>query len=135
MLGRPTNWLDAVTSQVALAPISMDGVKRLRDKPAFVDEPSIPGPYKLATAPSLPMVFTPRGKSAGAVTRGYRGAMGKIQKLFRWLNESAYLVSVPFLMCLLLGLAIDNRSLMILGATAVILLNSDGSWLGWRTCW
>jgi hypothetical protein len=123
MVGRPTNWLDAVTSQVALVPISMDKMKGLRGKSAFVDEPSIPGPYKLAKAPSLPVVFATRGKSAGAVTRAYRGAMGKVQKLFRWLNESAYFVSVPFIMCLLLGLAVGNRSLMVLGAAAVIVLN------------
>jgi DNA-directed RNA polymerase subunit RPC12/RpoP len=123
MVGRPTNWLDAVTSQVALAPISMDGMQGLRGKSAFVDEPSIPGPYKLGTAPSLPALQASRGKPAGAVTRGYRGAMGKVQKLFRWLNESAYLVSVPFIMCLLLGLAVGNHSLVVLGATVVVVLN------------
>jgi hypothetical protein len=49
--------------------------------------------------------------------------MGQFQKLFRWLNEIAYFVSVPFLMCLLLGLALRNHSLMVLGATVVVLLN------------
>jgi len=49
--------------------------------------------------------------------------MGKFQKLFRWLNESAYLVSVPFLICVLLGLAVRSHSLMVLGATVVVLLN------------
>jgi hypothetical protein len=122
-VGRPTNWLEAVTSQVALAPISMDNLKALRNKPAFVDEPSTAGPYKLATAPSLPVVFARRGKAAGAITRGYRGGMGQLQKLFRWLNESAYLVSVPFLMLLLLGLVIGNRSLMSLGAAGAVVLN------------
>jgi predicted Zn finger-like uncharacterized protein len=121
--GRPTNWLDAVTSQVALAPITVESIKALRNKSAFVDEPSTAGPYKLATAPSLPVVFAQRGKAAGAVTRGYRGGMGKLQKLFRWLNESAYLVSVPFLMLLLLGLAVGNRSLMGLGAAGAVVLN------------
>jgi hypothetical protein len=49
--------------------------------------------------------------------------MGKLQKLFRWLNESAYLVSVPFIMCVLLGLAIKSHSLLVTSATAVVLLN------------
>jgi hypothetical protein len=49
--------------------------------------------------------------------------MGEVQKLFRRINQSAYLVSVPFLMCLLLGLAVGSKSLMALGATAVIALN------------
>ncbi len=121
--GRPINWLEAVNSQVALAPISMDNLRGLGNKPSPMDEPSIPGPYKLATAPSLPALDVIGGKPAGAVTRGYRQGMGKVQKLFRWLNESAYLVSVPFLMCLLLGLAVGNHSLMVLGATAVVVLN------------
>ncbi len=121
--GRPINWLEAVNSQVALAPISMDGLWGLGNRPSPMDEPSIPGPYKLATAPSLPALDHVGGKPAGAVTRGYRHGMGKVQKLFRWLNESAYLVSVPFLMCLLLGLAVGKQSLMGLGATAVVVLN------------
>ncbi len=121
--GRPINWLEAVNSQVALAPISMDNLRGLGNRPSPMDEASIPGPYKLATAPSLPAVDVVGGKAAGAVTRGYRQGMGKVQKLFRWLNQSAYLVSVPFLICLLLGLAVDSKSLMGLGATGAIVLN------------
>jgi hypothetical protein len=49
--------------------------------------------------------------------------MGKFQKFFRWLNESAYLVSVPFIMCILLGLAIQSHWLLVVGATVVVLLN------------
>ena len=121
--GRPINWLEAVNSQVALAPISMDNLRGLGNKLSPMDEPSIPGPYKLASALSLPALEAIGGKPAGAVTQGYRHGMGKVQKLFRWLNESAYLVSVPFLMCLLLGLAVGSNSLMVLGATAVVVLN------------
>lgn len=121
--GRPINWLEAVNSQVALAPISIDNLRGLGNRPSPMDEPSIPGPYKLATAPSLPALEVSGSKPAGALTRGYRHGMGKVQKLFRWINESAYFVSVPFLMCLLLGLAVGNHSLMVLGATAVVVLN------------
>ena len=64
-----------------------------------------------------------RGKAAGPLTRAYRQAVGWIEKIFRWLNQSAYLVSVPFLMCMILGLAVGSHSLMVLGATAVVLLN------------
>ena len=122
-VGRPTNWLDAVTSQVALAPVSADGLRAVKARPSPLDEPSVPGPYKVATAPSLPALDAARGRPAGAITIGYRGVMGKIQKLFHWLNESAYLVSVPFLMCLLIGLTVDSYSLMVLGATVALLLN------------
>jgi hypothetical protein len=122
--GRPTNWLDAVTSQVGLAPISMQDLKQRPGAfAAWADEKSIAGPYKLGAEPSLPAMRAGGGKAAGAVTRGYRGAMGKVQKLFRWLNQSAYLVSVPFLMLLLLGLFTGSNSLMGLGATGAIVLN------------
>lgn len=121
--GRPLNWLEAVNSQVALAPITEERMPALRRKPSPLDEPSIPGPYKMATAPSLPALKAMGGRPAGAVTRGYRQGMGKVQKLFRWLNESAYLVSTPFLILVLLGLIVGSRSLMVLGATVVVLLN------------
>ena len=123
--GRPTNWLEAVvTSQVGLAPISMQDMKRLPGgMAAWADEKSIAGPYQLGAAPSLPAMRAAGGKPAGALTRGYRGSMGKVQKLFRWINQSAYLVSVPFLMLLLLGLLTGSNSLMALGATAVIVLS------------
>jgi hypothetical protein len=114
-----------VTSQVALAPITAENLKALRTKPAFLDEPSIPGPYKLASAPSLPAldIARGRGRAAGAITIGYRHGFGKLQKLFRWLNESAYLVSTPFIMILLLGLVTRNHSVLVFGATVVVLLN------------
>jgi predicted Zn finger-like uncharacterized protein len=121
--GRPTNWIDAVTSQVGLAPISVEKMTPLRGKPSGLDEPSADGPYALASAPSLPAVEAAGGRPAGRVTRGYRHGMLSLQRLFRWLNETAYLLSVPFLMCMLLGLATESHSLLILGAWAVVLLN------------
>jgi hypothetical protein len=53
----------------------------------------------------------------------YRWSLGRVQRLFRWLNESAYLVSVPFLMLLILGVVVHSRSMALLGATIVVLLN------------
>ncbi len=121
---RPVNWRDVVVSQVALAPISSDNLRAIRPKPSPFDDPVGPaGPYKLATAPSLPALDSHGGRAAGALTRGYRQGLGKVEKIFRWINQSAYLVSVPFLMCLLAGLALGNHSLMVLGATVVIALN------------
>ena len=98
-------------------------MKVVRSKWAALDQPSVAGPYKMATAPSLPALKSARGKAAGPLTRAYRQAVGWIEKIFRWLNQSAYLVSVPFLMCMILGLAVGSHSLMVLGATAVVLLN------------
>jgi len=121
--GRPLNWIDAVTSQVALAPITEQRLSALRKKPTPLDDASFTGLYKLATAPSLPALKSARGRPAGAVTRGYRHGMGRIEALFRWLNQSAYLVSVPFLMVLLLGVVTNSQSLLALGGVVVVALN------------
>jgi len=122
-VARPLNWIDAVTSQVALAPITEQRLSALRKKPTPLDDASFSGLYKLGTAPSLPALKGARGRSAGAITRTYRHEMFKIQSLFRWLNQSAYLVSVPFLMILLLGVVTNSQSLLALGATVVVALN------------
>ncbi len=120
---RPLNWIDAVTSQVALAPITEQRLSALRKKPTPLDDASFTGLYKVMSAPSLPALESARGRSAGAITRTYRHEMFKIQSLFRWLNQSAYLVSVPFLMILLLGVITNNQSILALGATVVVALN------------
>jgi hypothetical protein len=77
----------------------------------------------MASAPSLPALAAAKGRPAGSVTRGYRQGVGSFQRAFRWLNQSAYLVSVPFIMLALLGLVIGSHSLLVLGATVVVLLN------------
>jgi hypothetical protein len=121
--GRPLHWIDAVTSQVALAPITEQRLSALRKKPCPLDEASFTGLYKLASAPSLPALRSAGGRPAGVITRAYRFELGKIQGFFRWLNQSAYLVSVPFLMILLVGVVMDNQSLLGLGGVVVIALN------------
>lgn len=49
--------------------------------------------------------------------------LGSIERLFRWINQTAYLVSVPFLMVLLLGIMVRNHHMAIVGATVVVVLN------------
>src|SRR5262249_61988428 len=57
---RPLNWIDAVTSQVALAPITEQKLSALRKKPTPLDDASFTGLYKVATAPSLPALQAAR---------------------------------------------------------------------------
>ena len=57
------------------------------------------------------------------VVRVWRRQLGGVQKLFRKINQAAYLVSVPFLMILLLGAVVGNRPMALFGATVVVLLN------------
>jgi hypothetical protein len=53
----------------------------------------------------------------------WRRQMGVIENLFRWINQTAYFLSVPFIMLLLFGAVSRNRQLAIVGAIAVVVLN------------
>ncbi len=53
----------------------------------------------------------------------WRRRLGAIEKVFRWINQTAYLVSVPFLMLLLLGIMIRSHAMANFGAIIVVLLN------------
>jgi hypothetical protein len=125
---RPTNWIDAITSQVGLAPLTdLPPMARPSTRPSALDDASCSRPYELAAvSEARPPASALGGKisrPAGAVTVNYRWSLGRVQRFFRWLNESAYLVSVPFLMLLILGVMIHSRSMALLGATVVVLLN------------
>jgi hypothetical protein len=52
----------------------------------------------------------------------WRKELGGVQKLLRWLGDTAYLVSVPFIILVLLGAATRNRPLALTGAVAVLAL-------------
>jgi hypothetical protein len=120
--GRPMNWIEAVTSQVALKPITVAAIRPVaRSTP--LDDAEDSNPYEFAGPPPTAPPARTGSRPAGRVTMAYRGRMGDVARFFRWINESAYLISVPFLMVLLLGVILQNRSLAILGATAVVLLN------------
>jgi hypothetical protein len=119
------SWLRGGVSSAALAPLTIDrmpaGVRR-GSAPSPLDDLGDSKPYALAE----PERGESRGRvtrRAGAVARVWRREVGGIQKLFRKLNETAYLVSVPFLMILLLGAVVRSRPLALFGATVVVLLN------------
>jgi hypothetical protein len=44
-------------------------------------------------------------------------------KIFRKINQTAYLISVPFLMVMIVGAVIGHRPTALFGATLVVLLN------------
>ena len=79
-------------------------------------------PYVLAE----PERRTAGGKAVAPVSGVkalWRRQLGKVEKLFRWINQTAYLVSVPFVMLLLFGLMIRSHATANLGAVMVIALN------------
>jgi hypothetical protein len=120
------NWLARMSSQVGLAPITMDRMLAPKKKASMFAEDDLADskPYALAKPDRRPAGEGGAGSGpAGAIVRVWRGQLGGVQKLFRWINETAYLISIPFLMILLLGAAVRNRPMALFGATAVVLLN------------
>ncbi len=121
-----SNWLAQMSSKVGLAPLTIDRMRvgpKKPAKPAMFAEDDLADskPYALAHPVRETGV---RGKVQDhVVVRVWRQQLGKIQKLFRKINQAAYLISVPFLIILLLGIAVRNRPMALFGATAVVLLN------------
>jgi sorbitol-specific phosphotransferase system component IIA len=111
-------------SNVGLAPLTVDrmGIGHWKpSKPSPLDDAEDSKPYALAKP-----VRENRGRvtaQSNFVMRFWRQGLGRIQKLFRKINQFAYLVSIPFLMILLFGAVIGNRSMAMFAATAVVLLN------------
>ena len=114
-------WLKAGISQVGLAPLSADRIPLRPVLPSALDDSDDSEPYKLAS----PIVDNrgPVRIQDSLLVRVWRRGLGDIQKVFRWLNESAYFVSIPFVMILLIGTAVKSRPMALFGATFVVLLN------------
>ncbi len=117
----PVSWIEAVTSQAALKPISMAALKPV-GRATPLDDGAFSGPYQIAG--SIPAARPVGGsRAAGGLVIGYRKQWTGIARFFRWINEQSYLVSVPFLLVLIMGALLQNQALTMLGATVVVLLN------------
>lgn len=118
------SWIKTASSNVGLAPLTLDrfSIAKKNAKPSPLDDAEDSKPFLLA-GPEISDFHGKKSKPVSAVARIWRKDVGFIQKTFRWLNESAYLVSIPFVMILLFGIAVKSRHLAIFGAVFVILLN------------
>ena len=65
---------------------------------------------------------------AGWVTTKWRAGVASVLKLFRWVDTWAYLISIPFLILMILGIAAENRSFIHMGAVVVVLANYGRFW-------
>ncbi|WZO98607.1 hypothetical protein EP7_000187 [Isosphaeraceae bacterium EP7] len=128
--GTGPTWLDEVSVSVGLAPITAENLKPVRMKAAgpldnFNDDDG-PDHYELASPGRKAGKAPPRlaGKPVGRLTRAWRSLVRTGQKPLRFINDTTYFLSIPFLMMILLGAIIHSRPLALLGATAVVLLNA-----------
>ena len=107
---------------MGLAPLSFDGIPKRPVKPSPLDDAEDSKPYVL----EKPDRRDAHGHGSGppnALVMAWRRETGLIQKVFRWMNQSAYLVSIPFIIILLFGIAVKTRPIALFGATFVVLLN------------
>ncbi len=118
-------WLKTgAISQVGLAPLTVDRMPIRKKQADPLDEAEDSKPYVLAQP-----VREDRGPvkaQDNVVLILWRQQVGGVLKIFRKINQAAYLFSVPFLMVLLLGVSVRNRPMAMLGAGAVVLLNIVG---------
>ena len=123
--GKPqsmNDWLDQSLSKIGLAPLSRAAIPKKPFLPSALDDAEDSKPYVL----EKPDRRSARGKGGGppnAVVVAWRKEISLIHKIFRWLNQSAYLASVPFIVILLFGIAVKVHGISIFGATFVVLLN------------
>jgi hypothetical protein len=115
------DWLKMSISKIGLAPLSMQAIPKRPLAPSALDDAEDSKPYVLEKPDRLDAYH--RGGSPNVALAAWRHEMGVIQRIFRWLNQSAYLVSIPFIVILLFGIAVKAYSIAIFGATFVVLLN------------
>ena len=117
-----SDWINASVSKIGLAPLSMPAMKKKSFAPSALDDAEDSKPYDLEK-PDRRERKAHGGGPPNVVLAAWRHEIGTIQKVFRWLNESAYLVSIPFIIILLFGIAVKAYSIAIFGAAFVVLLN------------
>jgi FHA domain len=103
------NWRDALSSVVALKPLAPDEERRERraKRATDVDEEDQPGPYKLDESSALPPRRSRNSLPVGFLVSSYRGTFRRLGRLMRWVNETAYGLSILFLMLACVGFAMQ----------------------------
>ena len=116
----------AEESELELALITQDLVKpvaREKRKPREVIDPA-----SLKLAP-LSQKHTPLGRGPqssqppGPVQQVYRKQLRNVSGLLSKFNNFAYLISIPFILLFLVAIVMKQGNLVVLGATAVVLLS------------
>jgi DNA-directed RNA polymerase subunit RPC12/RpoP len=121
--GPASGWLGELeASKVSLAPLTIDRQPGLKKPSMFAeDDLADSKPYLLAQ-PERRSGGRPVSQVSGLKVF-WRQRLGFVEKIFRSINQTAYLISVPFLMILLLGIMVRSHPLSNLGAIVVVLLN------------
>ena len=120
------SWLRSAVSGVGLAPLTIDrmpvGMRR-GAAASPLDDAEDSKPYIVAGPEIGPAARGRSSRGPNVLVQLWRGPLGGVQKIFRKLNQTAYLVSIPFVMIFLAGVAVKSRPTALFAATFVVLLN------------
>jgi hypothetical protein len=98
----------------------------LRELEEFTKDPR---PYQLADGLDNRFFRWARGSGpAGWLYSRWRKGVGMILKVLRFIDDWAYLISVPFLILMIFGIAVAQRGLVHTGAVVVVLANYGRFW-------
>ncbi len=102
-------------------------VKRgLRELEEFKKDP---GPYQFADDLDSRFFRWARGSGpAGWIYTQWRKGVSVILKALRFIDDWAYLISIPFLILMVFGIAVAHRGLIHTGAVVVVLVNFGRFW-------
>ena len=117
-----SDWLKLSMSKVGLAPISLPGIPKRPVKPSPLDDAEDSKPYALAMPERRRHTDIGTGPP-NALVVAWKHEVGLIARIFRWLNEGAYVVSIPFVIIGLFGIAVKNRPVAVFGSAFVVALN------------
>jgi hypothetical protein len=86
--------------------------------------------YDLAVDHGNAIWFFGRGGSgpAGWVRVKWRAGVGRVLKVLRWIDDWAYLISVPFVVLMIFGIVVEHRGFVHAGAVVVVLANYGRFW-------
>ena len=97
---RAAGWLDAVNSQIALKPVSLENLGTLR-RAKELESDSIS--YRPSDADLKRLRQKKKSAKEGLIQRSYDQTFRKTAKFFRWINETAYGVSILFMILAIVG--------------------------------
>lgn len=121
-----STWLRSAATSIGLSPLTVDHMPVIGREWAkkIDDDLGDSKPYLVMSGydPGAALAHG-SGKPAGIVTRVWRRETGHVAKLFRKVNELAYMASIPFILILLFGAVTKGRGTALFGATFVVLLS------------
>jgi len=117
--------VDVDADPAGIVPVSPEIARGLRELEEFQRDPR---GYAVADERGGLFWRLDRSRPAGWIYVKWRGAVGILLKLLRWVDSWAYLISVPFVVLMIFGLIAQERKLVHIGAVVTVVANYGRFW-------